>query len=64
MSCQRKKQKRVTRPSNGTKSDKFSSIKDLMIHKDGKLFAAENVFGTDVATEGNYLQSKNFLSHF
>lgn len=36
----------VTRLTNITKSDKFSSIKDLMIQKDGKLFAAENVFGT------------------
>lgn len=44
------KQTIVTRLPNITKSDKFSSIKDLMIQKDGKLFAAENVFGT-VAVE-------------
>jgi hypothetical protein len=54
------KQTIVTRLTNGTKSDKFSSIKDLMIQKDGKLFAAENV----AAAKGNYLQSENFLSHF
>lgn len=64
MSWSALKQTNVTRPANITKSDKFSSIKDLMIQKDGKLFAAENVFGTVVVGRGNYLQSENFLSHF